>query len=150
MEWVMSHMGDSDFAAPFVPPGTQRAAKTAFTADPESLSLIVSMGFTPAQAERALRETGNDVQRAADWIFSHQGELEAEPAPAADHYRDGRGLYRLQAFVSHMGGSTQVGHYVCHVRKDGRWCIFNDEKVAESQEPPRELAYLYMYRRVEE
>lgn len=28
-----------------------------------------------------------------------------------------------------MGTSTMVGHYVCHLLKDDRWVIYNDEKV---------------------
>jgi ubiquitin C-terminal hydrolase len=31
----------------------------------------------------------------------------------------------------HGGKNTAGGHYVCHVKKEGQWCIFNDEKVAE-------------------
>lgn len=52
------------------------------------------------------------------------------------------------AFISHMGSSSQVGHYVCHILKDGQWVIFNDNKVAISQNPPKELGYLYLYQRV--
>jgi ubiquitin C-terminal hydrolase len=37
--------------------------------------------------------------------------------------------YKLIAFISHMGTSTMVGHYVCHVLHEGRWVIFNDNKV---------------------
>jgi uncharacterized UBP type Zn finger protein len=57
--------------------------------------------------------------------------------------------YELTAFISHMGTSTNVGHYVCHIKKDDRWVIFNDEKVALSENPPMELGYLYLYRRVD-
>ena len=56
--------------------------------------------------------------------------------------------YKLVAFISHMGTSTSVGHYVCHILRDGRWVIYNDEKVAQSEHPPRDLAYLYLYQRV--
>ena len=56
--------------------------------------------------------------------------------------------YKLFAFISHMGTSTMVGHYVCHILKEGRWVIFNDEKVALSENPPMDLAYLYIYMRV--
>ena len=56
--------------------------------------------------------------------------------------------YELAAFISHMGTSTNVGHYVCHIKKEGRWVIFNDEKVAVSENPPFELGYLYLYRRL--
>lgn len=37
--------------------------------------------------------------------------------------------YKLVGFISHMGTSTMVGHYVCHLLKEDRWVIFNDEKV---------------------
>lgn len=57
-------------------------------------------------------------------------------------------VYKLVAFISHMGTSTQVGHYVCHILKDDRWVIFNDSKVAISQNPPKDLGYLYLYKRV--
>ncbi len=29
-----------------------------------------------------------------------------------------------------------------------RWVIYNDEKVAESERPPRELGYMYLFRRL--
>ena len=35
---------------------------------------------------------------------------------------DGEGVYELVGFISHMGTSTQCGHYVCHLKKDGR-CV---------------------------
>jgi ubiquitin carboxyl-terminal hydrolase 5/13 len=56
-------------------------------------------------------------------------------------------VYELAAFISHMGTSTNVGHYVCHIKRDGRWVIYNDEKVAVSENPPFELGYLYLFRR---
>ena len=28
-----------------------------------------------------------------------------------------------------MGANTACGHYVAHIRKEGRWVIYNDEKV---------------------
>lgn len=37
--------------------------------------------------------------------------------------------YKLVAFISHMGTSSSVGHYVCHVLHEGQWVIFNDNKV---------------------
>lgn len=55
--------------------------------------------------------------------------------------------YSLIGFVSHMGTSATCGHYVCHIKKEGRWVIYNDTKVAISEAPPREMAYLYFYKR---
>jgi len=131
----------------------------------DSIAMIVSMGFTREQAAKALKETNNNLERAADWIFSHMDELNSADeeqmtanVSAADSgdrdrgdvgpaVRDGPGSYELFAFVSHMGTSTMCGHYVCHVRKDGRWVIFNDEKVAESEQLPKDLGYIYFYKR---
>ena len=120
--------------------------------------MIISMGFTASQATKALKATSNNVERAVDYIFSHQDELDMEDiqesqpssAPAAQvrNVRDGNSRYRLKAFISHMGSSTQVGHYVCHILKDGQWIIFNDNKVALSQAPPKDLGYLYLYERI--
>ena len=42
---------------------------------------------------------------------------------------DGPGKYELHAIVSHIGKNTGSGHYVCHIKKDGAWVIFNDLKV---------------------
>jgi hypothetical protein len=59
---------------------------------------------------------------------------------------DLRAGYRLKGFVSHMGTSTNCGHYVCHLRlADGRWVLFNDEKVTLSSDPPFELGYMFVY-----
>jgi ubiquitin carboxyl-terminal hydrolase 5/13 len=49
-----------------------------------------------------------------------------------------------------MGSSAQTGHYICHIKKEGRWVIFNDRKVAKSQKEPRELAYIYIYETIAE
>lgn len=143
----MEHISDSDLSTPFVPPGTEAAS--AFAPDPEALPMIMSMGFTRDQAVKALKATDNNVERAVDWIFSHQGELDADTTePTEAEYRDGDGKYRLRAFVSHMGTSTMVGHYVCHILKGDRWVIYNDGKVALSENPPKDLGYLYLYERV--
>ncbi|XP_037513037.1 ubiquitin carboxyl-terminal hydrolase 5 [Rhipicephalus sanguineus] len=147
-EWAMDHMNDPDFGAPFVQPGT-------FQADAEALATITNMGFSQDQALKALKATDNNVQRAMDWIFSRADDIQAESQEVAmetdcpgPRVKDGPGNYQLVAFISHMGESTMVGHYVCHIFKDGRWVIFNDNKVALSENPPKEFGYLYLYRRV--
>lgn len=68
-----------------------------FVPDPAGLEMIVAMGFSPAQATKALKETNNNIERAADWIFSHASEMDAmeicEEAGVAtvssQQYRDG-------------------------------------------------------------
>lgn len=39
--------------------------------------MLEQMGFTQSQATKALKQTDNDIERAADWLFSHQSELDA-------------------------------------------------------------------------
>ncbi|KAG7456899.1 hypothetical protein MATL_G00240820 [Megalops atlanticus] len=62
--------------------------------------------------------------------------------------KDGPGRYELFAFISHMGTSTKSGHYVCHIKKEGRWVIYNDHKVCLSEKPPKDWGYLYFYHRL--
>uniref|UniRef100_A0A672LW37 Ubiquitin carboxyl-terminal hydrolase n=1 Tax=Sinocyclocheilus grahami TaxID=75366 RepID=A0A672LW37_SINGR len=166
MNWVMGHMEDPDFSAPLVLPGSSSAPGTTPTESlpEEHLATIVSMGFSRDQATRALRATNNVLERAVDWIFSHLDDLESmdvseggrseggseasrEPPPGP-RVRDGPGKYELFAFISHMGTSTMCGHYVCHIKKDHQWVIFNDQKVCASEKPPKDLGYLYFYRRL--
>ncbi|MFT7815976.1 ubiquitin carboxyl-terminal hydrolase 5 isoform X1 [Arapaima gigas] len=168
MNWVMGHMDDPDFSAPLVLPACGSAPGTTptETISEEHLATIVSMGFSRDQATRALRATSNVLERAVDWIFSHLDDLESmevseggrsagesegnrEPPPGP-RVRDGPGKYELFAFISHMGTSTMCGHYVCHIKKDQQWVIFNDQKVCASEKPPKDLGYLYFYRRVSE
>ena len=122
------------------------------------------MGFTPPQAEAALKATGGNLERAADWLFSHSDNLDAAVAEAmggggggggggdggggeAAALDDGPGTYELLGFISHMGSNTMCGHYVAHIKKEGRWAIYNDRKVAVSERPPLELGYMYLYKR---
>lgn len=158
-QWIMEHICDSDFAAPFTVPGS----KDTKTVQPNeaNVSMLMSMGFDKKQAIAALKATDNNIERATDWIFSHVDTLDSlcmekeeskrtsdAEVPTTRNHRDGSGKYTLVAFISHMGSSSQVGHYVCHIKKNNQWVIFNDSKVAESQNPPKDLGYLYLYKRV--
>jgi len=62
---------------------------------------------------------------------------------------DGEGKYKLVGLVSHIGKNTGSGHYVAHLKKDDKWVIFNDEKVALSEHPPKPHAYLYLFQRID-
>lgn len=50
----------------------------------EALSMLLSMGFQRAQCERALRATGNDLERATNWMCTNPDSVESpsEAAPA--------------------------------------------------------------------
>jgi ubiquitin carboxyl-terminal hydrolase 5/13 len=133
-------------------------------------SLVENLGmFTADQVRAALKETGGAADRAADWLFSHMDDIDAAIAalsvggtsdsnatsssnattkiPLED---SNNGMYTLRGIVSHIGKNTGSGHYVAHLKsKDGRWVIFNDEKVALSSKPPLEHAYLYLYQRTD-
>jgi ubiquitin carboxyl-terminal hydrolase 5/13 len=47
-----------------------------------------------------------------------------------------------------MGSNTSCGHYVCHINKGGKWVLFNDEKVMQSEDLPKDLGYLYLFERL--
>ncbi|CAL1686614.1 unnamed protein product [Lasius platythorax] len=152
--WVMEHIADSDFDELFVPPGVDLKPEDTFVVDQAALEMVTALGFTREQATKALKATSNNLERAADWIFSHQAELDVQETdgtatPTQESFRDGNSRYKLVGFISHMGTSTMVGHYVCHLLKEDRWVIFNDEKVALSENPPKELGYIYMYQRID-
>lgn len=130
-------------------------------------SLVENLGaFTADQVRAALKHTGGAADRAADWLFSHMDDLEGAMAALNPSSSSGtetsrpsqkppledatQGVYKLQGMISHIGKNTGSGHYVAHLKdKDGRWVIFNDEKVALSSKPPTEHAYLYLYQRID-
>lgn len=74
-QWIMEHITDPNFSDPFVQPGAD--CNVTFTPDPNGIEMLTSMGFNVAQATKALKETNNNIERAADWIFSHQNEMDA-------------------------------------------------------------------------
>uniref|UniRef100_A0AAR2LI73 Ubiquitin carboxyl-terminal hydrolase n=1 Tax=Pygocentrus nattereri TaxID=42514 RepID=A0AAR2LI73_PYGNA len=144
----------------------------------ESIAILTSMGFPRHHTIQALKATNNNLERALDWIFTHpESEEESEAMSdmadtepndtsfsnanahsdstlspdqelSSPRVRDGPGRYELFAFISHMGTSTMSGHYVCHIKKEGRWVIYNDHKVCLSERPPKNLGYIYFYRRL--
>lgn len=161
MNWLMDHMDDADIdVEPPAPSASASGGPKKGEPKAEDVEMLMAMGFTPSQAAKALRKTDNNVERAADWAFSHPDELDTpDEAPAAaasssaardpkQGQRDGSGKYRLLGFISHIGTSTTGGHYVCHLLKDGVWVNFNDRKVAQSEEPPFDMGYIYFYQRI--
>ncbi|KAI6650055.1 hypothetical protein LOD99_6270 [Oopsacas minuta] len=120
--------------------------------EPENslIESLVDFGFTHAQSVYALRKTGNNVERAVDYLFSHTEEvssmLSSDNLPKID-IADGTGHYTLVSIISHIGSSSMSGHYVAHILKEGKWVLFNDDKVTESKSPPFKLGYLYLYKR---
>ncbi|NXY15931.1 UBP13 hydrolase, partial [Atrichornis clamosus] len=176
--WIIAHMEEPDFAEPLVIPAFGEVASTGAAAlgavgldnqpPEEMVAIIISMGFQRNLAIQALKATNNNLERALEWIFSHP-DPEEESDPALDtmdmennananilaetgsegpRIKDGPGRYELFGFISHMGTSTMSGHYVCHLRKEGRWVIYNDLRVCASERPPKDLGYIYFYHRI--
>jgi ubiquitin carboxyl-terminal hydrolase 5/13 len=107
--------------------------------------MLSEMGFSHAQASKALRETvssmlsidgvyligpfqDGDVERAVEWLFNHPDDT-GEDVPMGDvsgasttKAKDlpGTGTlpakYILKAFISHKGPSVHSGHYVVHIK----------------------------------
>lgn len=158
MGWVFEHNNDPDFNDP-LPEDTLNNGGGGGVDDAVVESLVVSLGcFTPDQVRAALTECGGAADRAADWLFSHMDNLDSaiqglKSARSADTPKlpleDGEGKYKLTGMISHIGKHTGSGHYVAHLLRGDTWIIFNDEKVAESAEPPFPHAYLYLYQRVD-
>lgn len=159
--WLFEHMEDPDVNDPL--PASSSTTTTATPGpDPEVVSQLMNlMGFTEEQVRAALKATDNNSERAADWLFSHLDDMASAVAAVegrggggggasggpVTEFNDGEGRYELMGFISHVGKNTSCGHYVAHIKKEGKWVIFDDEKVALSEHPPRDLAYMYLYSR---
>jgi ubiquitin carboxyl-terminal hydrolase 5/13 len=81
--------------------------------------MLGAMGFPPPQARQALKETGGNMERAVEWLFSHpdaQGGLE-EDTPAASESAvkevpgsaDLPATFQLHSIICHKGPSTLSG-----------------------------------------
>lgn len=107
--------------------------------------MLSDMGFTPAQARKALRETvrsrfligkvylivslkGGDAERAVEWLFNHPDdtgedvETQEVPPSKSKELPGNKTLpakYKLKAFISHKGPSVHSGHYVVHIKHPG-------------------------------
>ena len=159
MGWVFEHNNDSDFNDPLPEDSSNNGGGGGGVDEATVESLVVSLGcFTPDQVRAALGECGGAADRAADWLFSHMDDLDSaiqglKGAQSTDAPKlpleDGEGKYKLTGMISHIGKHTGSGHYVAHLLRGDKWIIFNDEKVAESAEPPFPHAYLYLYQRVD-
>ncbi|KAK2460221.1 hypothetical protein APHAL10511_007756 [Amanita phalloides] len=162
MEWLFSHMDDPDIDEPIQSDAS--SGNKGPEPSSELVTMLADMGFTSAQARKALLETNGDPERAVDWLFNHPDDTgETTPAPSKQQkiYPGSSRLparYRLKAFISHKGPSVHSGHYVAHIRiprvggEDGDWVFFNDEKVVvadkTSAEDLKKLAYMYIFERI--
>eukprot|EP00347_Sterkiella_histriomuscorum_P000563 403375366 len=119
---------------------------------------LVGFGFTEKRVRKALKNCDNNPDRAAEWLFSHADDPESDHEmtdvnlshDAVSKYSDEKpGFYNLNSFITHLGTSTQCGHYVCHIKKDGQWVYYNDAKVAQTNDPPIGKGYMYFFRKID-
>ncbi|CAN8106564.1 unnamed protein product [Discula destructiva] len=161
MEWLFQHMEDADIDVPLDHGADRGGGDSSRTASPEQIEMLGAMGFAAPQAKKALKETGGDMERAVEWLFSHPddaGEDEDDGAPTVASGSAGSAVlpatFQLQSIVCHKGTSIHAGHYVAFVRKQlddqPAWVLFNDEKVvaAVDVEEMRKFAYVYFFKRV--
>ncbi|KAJ1979411.1 ubiquitin C-terminal hydrolase Ubp14, partial [Dimargaris verticillata] len=172
MNWLLEHMDDPDIDDPLPEPAASVQPTAAIpTVDEGAVGMLVDMGFSRAQATRALQATDQQMERAVEWLFNHPDggadeEIDSTPTAAAAVATTSmptnpmvaagdapdatarQGMYNLASCVSHKGTSVHCGHYVAHVWHPERrhWVLFNDNKVVEAPEPPLAEAFLYFFR----
>ncbi|TGZ82661.1 ubiquitinyl hydrolase [Ascodesmis nigricans] len=172
MNWLFAHMEDPDIDEPLVIPSSKPAAGPT-DPDPEKIEMVQAMGFTAAQAKKALKKTNGNVEVAVGWIFENMEDsfVDDEDVPIPDTSSGVKekevpgnstlpANFKLDSIVCHKGGSIHAGHYVAFVKKDltetgqggeGEWVLFNDEKVVRSGGDAEEMmkfAYVYFFKRV--
>uniref|UniRef100_A0A672M724 Ubiquitin carboxyl-terminal hydrolase n=2 Tax=Sinocyclocheilus grahami TaxID=75366 RepID=A0A672M724_SINGR len=172
--WIIAHMEEPDFAEPLaVPtymepdlPSPSLPSTSALDNQPpeESISILTSMGFPRHHTIQALKATNNNLERALDWIFTHpdcEDESEAM-SDTADTEPNDNSFSNANA---HSDSSLSPDQDLSSPRvRDGpgrkclpnteyhfnfpRWLIYNDHKVCLSERPPKDLGYMYFYRRL--
>jgi ubiquitin carboxyl-terminal hydrolase 5/13 len=146
--WLFEHMEDPDIDTPLQLSSSSGGAQSssvggaaATVVDPDSIEALGNMGFSAPQARQALKETGGDMERAVDWLFSHpdavgdfgddamtiSNETAADSTVAPTSAATAIGgepldtapaNFQLKSIVCHKGASIHAGHYVAFVRKE--------------------------------
>ncbi|RKP29035.1 ubiquitinyl hydrolase [Metschnikowia bicuspidata] len=167
MNWIFGHMEEAEIDAPFAFPAGETTSSLVLQ---EAIDNLVSMGFPAKDAKKALVLYLGDANSAVEWLFSHpddDGE-HAEQRPKINVQEESRQLqqalldvasaspvptanYRVKAVVCHKGSLPHTGHYVVFVKVDGRWVLFNDEKVVDcgaSTDEIRTSSYIYVLEKI--
>ena len=79
----------------------------------ESAAVLASFGFPLAWCVKALAESGDNIERAAEYILAHQSQLEEQSAADAEAARRQEALSKLHAdeqfFASVASSSVDLG-----------------------------------------
>lgn len=134
--WLFEKMDDTTLDAPIEQPKTesqQKQNKDIFVSQ-ENIDFIVAMNFSAKAAKFALTQTDNNLERAIDYILSHENVGEDEPAQVqeevksqqkeqSEQVQDKAAIYTtkydLHAVIVHLGKSTQAGHYTTYIKHGG-------------------------------
>ena len=54
----------------------------------------------------------------------------------------------IVGFITHLGASVGMGHYVAHIWKNNEWIYYNDDKVTTTDMPPLGKGYIYFFESV--
>jgi ubiquitin carboxyl-terminal hydrolase 5/13 len=158
MNWLLEHMDDPDIDIPMTINNGSGNASNAIESSENDIISLMDMGFSRSRSKKALTETNSNVERAVEWLFSHNDDDDfstetstmQQSSNSNDTYGDS-GLpatYKLHSVISHKGTSVHCGHYVAHVRKSDQWALFNDNKVVSAPNPPIEDSYIYVLERI--
>ena len=120
MTWLFAHMEDPDIDTPIClsEPSTGAGGEV----NEDSIASLEAMGIGVPQARKALKETGGDITRAIDWVFSHPddpgddgvaasaaGQTDAEGKENEAGSAELPARFRLQSIVCHKGASIHAG-----------------------------------------
>ncbi|MES1921076.1 Ubiquitin carboxyl-terminal hydrolase 5 [Bonamia ostreae] len=111
--------------------------------DQNNIDSLMSMGFNKDKVTKVLKITNNDLEKALNLMLS-VGDGFLEENNAINEFKIG-GKYQLFGFVTHIGNSTQQGHYIAHILKNDKWVCFNDRKVFQSDLRAAKRAYILFY-----
>ncbi|KRX02624.1 UBA-like protein [Pseudocohnilembus persalinus] len=159
MNWLFTKMDDPSLDDPIK---NDNNNDTNLKYSKENVDMIVNMGFSEKAAKIGLSNCDNNVERAMDFLFNHEDvenmELE-EGDQNQQQKKDDESLesllqnskYNLISTVVHLGKGVHSGHYVSYIKtEDNKWTLFNDAKVAQTDEPVLGKGYFYIFKRQKE
>lgn len=97
------------------------------------------------QNNKEVKDAEADEKKEND---NNNDDVDLAPPPAKFPKNTGSSKYELYGIIPHIGKTTNSGHYVAYIKKNGKWISFNDSKVAFIDEPPRDIGFLYFFKRI--
>uniref|UniRef100_A0A0N5APM4 Ubiquitin carboxyl-terminal hydrolase n=1 Tax=Syphacia muris TaxID=451379 RepID=A0A0N5APM4_9BILA len=93
VDWIFQHQGDDDL-------NTEHPAlvRKDTSVDPSLVCKLAELGFTAHQAKCALREHGNNLQSAVDWLFSNADKIPNEEEKTSINFKFIYFIYGFKIF----------------------------------------------------